>query len=129
MKAYPLELRQRIIRFILSGGSKVDAARIFNLCEATVYRYIIASKLNSLAPKKSWGSWKKLDPDKLKRHMQTHPDATLKELQAVFNVSHNAIWVRLNQLGLTLKKTHKISRKKRGSAMAIPEGTRKIRPQ
>jgi transposase len=58
----------------------------------------------TLAPKKSWGRWRKLNPQKLQVHVQQHPDATLKELQDAFGVSHQAIWVRLGQLGFTLKK-------------------------
>jgi transposase len=50
------------------------------------------------------GHWRKLDPQPLQVHVKKHPDATLKELQKVFGVSHHAVWVRLRQLGFTLKK-------------------------
>jgi hypothetical protein len=69
-----------------------------------VYRYLAAAQAGTLAPKNSWGHWRKLDPQKLPVHVQAHPDATLKELQRVFTVSHHAVWVRLRQLGFTLKK-------------------------
>jgi hypothetical protein len=35
--------------------------------------------------------------------------------------------VRLGQMGLTLKKTHKISRAERGAAVAVPSRTGKTR--
>jgi transposase len=57
-----------------------------------------------LTPKKSWGQWRKLDPQKLQAHVNKHPDATLKEIRNVFGVSHHAVWVRLGQLGFMLKK-------------------------
>jgi transposase len=63
---------------------------------------------------------------KLQTHVKKHPDATLNELRSALGVSHNAIWVRLGQLGLTLKKTHKIPRAQRGAAMALPPRTRKV---
>jgi transposase len=109
MKAYALDLRERVVKFIRSGGSKAGAARRFDLGRSTVYRYLDAVQAGALAPKDSWGHWRKLDPQKLQVHVKKHPDATLKELQKVFGVSHHALWVRLRQLGFTLKKTHKIS--------------------
>jgi transposase len=126
MKAYALDLRERVLKFIQSGGSKVEAARRFELARSSVYRYLDAAKKGALAPKKSWGHWRKLDPHKLQTHVKKHPDATLKELQTVFGVSHHAVWVRLGQLGFTLKKTHKISRAQRSATVALPARTGKV---
>ena len=125
MKAYTLDLRERVVKFIQAGGSKVAAGRRFSLGRSTVYRYLAAVKTNSLAPKTSWGAWRKLDPAKLHAHVKQHPDATLAELQKVFAVSHHAVWTRLNQLGFTLKKTHKIARAQRSPAVALPARTRR----
>jgi transposase len=125
MKAYALDLRERVVKFIQGGGSKAEAARRFALARSSVYRYLDAAKKNALSPKTSWGTWRKLDPEKLRAHVKKHPDATLKELQKVFGVSHHAVWVRLGQLGFTLKKTHKISRAQRGAALALPARTGK----
>ena len=125
MKALTLDLRERVVRFVAAGGTRAEAARVFRLGERSVYRYLAAAKANTLAPKTSWGHWRKLDPAKLQAHVRQHPDATLQELQKVFGVSHNAVWVRLRQLGFTLKKTHKISRAERGAAVALPPRTGK----
>jgi len=56
-----------------------------------------------VAPKTSWGHWRKLDPQQLQVHVPKHPDATLQALPKTFGVSHHALWVRLGQLGFTLK--------------------------
>ena len=126
MKAYALDLRERVVKFIQAGGSKVEAGRRFSLGRSTIYRYLAAVKSNTLAPKTSWGAWRKLDPAKLQAHVKKHPDATLAELQKVFAVSHHAVWTRLNQLGFTLKKTHKIPRAERSPAVAFPARTRSV---
>ena len=119
MKAYTLDLRERVVKFVEAGGTRAEAARLFRLGERSVYRYLAAAKTNTLAPKTRWGHWRKLDPAQLQAHVRHHPDATLHELQTVFGVSHNAVWVRLRQLGLTLKKTRKILRAQRGAAVAL----------
>ena len=126
MKAYGLDLRERVVKFLQTGGSKVEAARRFAVGRRTVYRYLAAAKAGALAPKTSWGQWRTLDPQKLQAHLQQHPEAALQELATVFNVSHNAVWVRLGKLGFTLKKTHQIPRTKRGAAVALPARTRKV---
>jgi transposase len=125
MKAYALDLRERVVKFVQAGGSKAEAVRRFELGRSTVYRYLAAVQAGTLTPKASWGHWRKLDPEKLQGHVKKYPDATLKELQKTFGVSHQAIWVRLGQLGFTLKKTHQISRAQRGSAVALPPRTGK----
>ena len=131
MKAYTLDLRERVVKFVEAGGIRAEAARLFRLGERTVYRYLAAAKTNALAPKTSWGRWRKLDPAQLQAHVRQHPDATLQELQRVFGVSPNAVWVRLRQLGFTLKKTHQISRAERSAAVALPArtGTTGARPR
>ncbi len=126
MKAYALDLRERVVKFLQAGGSKVEAARRFDLGRRTVYRYLAAAQAGALAPKTSWGKWRTLDPQKLSAHVKKHPAATLQELAAVFNVSHNAVWVRLGKLGFTLKKTHKIPGAQRSAAVALPARTRKV---
>jgi transposase len=119
MKAYALDLRERVVKFVEQGASKVEAARRFAVGRRSVYRYLAAAQRGALAPKSTWGHWRKLDPQKLHAHVHKHPNATLKELQQVFGVSHHALWVRLRQLGFTLKRTHKTSRTQRCAAVAL----------
>jgi transposase len=131
MKAYTLDLRERVVKFVQGGGTRAEAAQRFSLGERSVYRYLAAAKTDTLAPKTSWGGWRKLDPAQLAAQVRQQPDATLHELKAVFGVSHNAVWVALRQLGLTLKKTRQIPGAQRGAAVALPArgGTTGPRPR
>jgi len=127
MKANSMDLRERIVAYIKAGGAKTEAVRLFKVCRRSVYNYLEADALGKLAPKTSWGSWSKLDPAKLKAHLKAHPDATLGELQAVFKVCPSAIWKRLRQLGITLKKSHRLSRGRCGAALALQARARGTR--
>ena len=42
MKAYTLDLRERVVKFVAGGGTRAQAARVFRLGERTVYRYSIS---------------------------------------------------------------------------------------
>ncbi len=129
MKAGTLDWRERVVQFVGAGGSKAEAARRFRVAPRSVYRHLAAAKADALAPKTSRGAWRKLDPAKLQARVQKQPGATLQELQRAFGVSHNAVWVRLRQLGLTLKQTHKIPGTQRGAAVALPARTRRTGPR
>jgi hypothetical protein len=93
-----------VVKFIQSGGAKTEAARRFALGRSSVYRYLDADKKGALAPKKSWGKWRKLDPAQLSAHVKKHPDATLKELQKVFGVSSSRRLGAAEGAGLHAKK-------------------------
>jgi transposase len=113
MKAYPIELRTRVINYLKRGGSVTDAQEKYEVGRDTVYRWQRLEKAGSLAPKKSWGKWKKIDPTKLKMKTDANADLTLAELAAAFGVTATGIFHALRKLEITLKKSHKISRKKR----------------
>jgi transposase len=108
MKAYTLDLRARIVHFVQTGGAKTEAARRYKVSRKTVYRYLEADASQNLAPKQSWGSWRKLDPDKVRQAVKQHPDATLAELASLFKVQPMGIWHGLKRLKITLKKSRSI---------------------
>jgi transposase len=112
MKAYGLDLRKRIVRFVNAGGSKVEAAQRFGVARKTVYNYLALANAGALAPKASWGSWKKFDPAKVRAYVAQHPDATLWEIGRAFRGTDVGALSALRLLGLTLKITRKISGKK-----------------
>ena len=85
MKAYGLDLRERIVRFVNAGGSKVEAARRFGVARKTVYNYLTLVEAGALAPKASWGSWKKFEPAKVRAYVARQPDATLWEIGRAFH--------------------------------------------
>ena len=112
MKAYGLALRKRIVNFVHAGGSKVEAARRFGVARKTVYNYLTRGQAGALAPKESWGSWKKFEPAKVRAYVAKHPDATLGEIGRAFRGTDVGALSALRLLGITLKKTRKISGKK-----------------
>ena len=111
MKAFSLDLRERIVGFVKQGGSKAEATRQFKISKWTVYRYIEADREGSLAPKPSGGSPKKFEDDTLRKEVKANSSATLKEYGASIGVSHVAVWRRLRQLAITRKKNACATRK------------------
>lgn len=116
MKAYPLELRQRIVDAVDHGTQTIEAiAETFNVSERYVYKLLeIRRDRNTIAPVGHRGGAKaKLNDHQIRTlatFVEKTPDATLDELrQRVlrrFNisVSINTIWRILAKLDLTVKK-------------------------
>ena len=112
MKAYGLDLRERIVNFVNAGGSKVEAAKRFRVARKTVYNYLTLVQAGALAPKESWGGWKKFEPAKVRAYVAKHPDATLWAIGRAFGGTDVGALSALRLLGITLKQTRKISGKK-----------------
>jgi len=104
MKAYSLDLRERIVGFVKQGGSKAEATRRFGVSKWTVYRYVEADRGGCLAPRPCGGRQKKFEDDTLRGEVKARPSAKLKEYGESLGVSHVAVWRRLRRLAITLKK-------------------------
>ena len=105
MKFYSIDLRERIVRFVEDGNSMAEASRKFKVCYRSVQRYVsMAKDGGSLAPKPQGGSAKRFGDDDLRREVEARPSATLKGYGKALGVSDVAIWRRLRQLAITLKK-------------------------
>lgn len=96
------DLRSRVVDFVRGGGSKAQAARRFNVGEASVYRWLKPGGLEHRRPGPK-GS-RKLDREALRRHVEAHDDMTQKERARHFGVSRHCIWNALRKIGVSRKK-------------------------
>jgi len=116
MKAYPLELRQRIVEAVdQQTHTNKEVATLFGVTERYVYHLLkLRREKGDLTPlPHGGGAVAKLDESKiliLAELVAKHPDATLQELRELLRrrcrltVSINTIWRALEQIKITLKK-------------------------
>ncbi len=107
---YSLDFRQAVIQYIIDGGKKAEASRLFKISRRSIYDWL--EKKDDLAPKKQGSRFRKLDCDAIRQHVKEYPDATLKERALFFSVHINAIFYRLHQMGISYKKNSTVPRKK-----------------
>jgi transposase len=97
-----VDLRSRVVAFVAGGGSKMEAARRFEVCRSCVYDWL---KRDSLEAKPHGPRRRKLDRQALARHIDEHPDLLLRERAAHFGVRMYSIQYALRQLRISQKKT------------------------
>ena len=97
---YSLDLRERAIKFVQSGGSQAEASRIFCITTRTL-RYWMSR--TELAPKICGSRRRKLDKAALAAHVIAKPDALLRERAQEFGVSGVAIFKALRKLQISKK--------------------------
>ncbi|WP_395463208.1 IS630 transposase-related protein [Wolbachia endosymbiont of Cantharis cryptica] len=109
--AYSVDLREKAITLVEKGKSKSEVAELLEIGIATLYRWL-KKKANSesLEARKNGSFIRKIDPEVLKEYVKKHPDHTLAEMKQNLGFGISAIWYRLKQLKITLKKSHTISR-------------------
>jgi transposase len=104
---YSLDLRERVIKFLLEGNSQRAAAKIFKLSKTTVSIWYIRYKQNkSYAPKQRLGSKPSINIDSFTKYVEDHPNSTAFDLGKNFSISAAGSRYWLNKLGFSYKKKH-----------------------
>jgi len=117
MKAYSVDLRERIVAAAEQGHSLRSVAQLFSVSAATVSRYACQKRLRqTLAPKPSPGSKQRLGTATtaaLVAQVEAKQDQTVTELHAWLKehypdvpVSRATVHRTLTRAGLTYKKRH-----------------------
>ncbi len=114
LKAYSVDLRQRIVDAVDAGMPRREVARLFQVSVATIKRSLQRRRTTGdLAPGRSPGRRPEIAPAQyptLAAQVTAHPDDTLAQHAATWRAEHGAA-VRLWALGRALVRA-KITRKK-----------------
>ena len=113
MRAYSIDLRERVVASLAAGMKKAVVARVFKIDRSTVHKYSQLSEEGSLAAKVSPGRPKKLSLEqelKLMEYIKTNNDLSLEEhadhVEKEFGVKLAISTVHLycKRAGITRKK-------------------------
>ena len=115
MKAYPAELRTRIVAAVDRGMAQTEVARVFAVSERTIRRYLAQQRhTHDLTPGQSSGRPPMIGPDHaahLYAQVAAHPDATLADHCATWGQEHGVMVSvatmsrAIRGLAITLKKS------------------------
>ena len=104
--SYSVDLRKRVINFVLKGKKIQEAYKTFNVHYNTISKWIkVYNEENRLEPnppfkKKPY----KMDWEELRKYVEENPDLYQSEYAEHFGVSQGQVCKVLNKLQLTRKK-------------------------
>jgi putative transposase len=102
--AYSKDLRKRVLDYVERGGSKIQAAQLFQINVRTIFMWLQQGRdyqRGKPGPRTSH----KFKREELARLVARQPDALLKELAAQLGVkSINTVSHALIQMGISRKK-------------------------
>ena len=114
MKAYSQDLRRRIIRARERGDSAQEISKRFEIHKRTIERYWNRYRQSGQASAKKMGGYRRSRLEKhdsvLRRWIEEKADLTLIEIQERcrkrlgVSIGMNALWHRIDGLGLSYKK-------------------------
>ena len=130
MKAYSVDLRERVVAAAEAGMPRAEVAATFHVSEPSVTRWVQRQRLRgSLAPDVSPGRPPTISPDQfpvLQAQLEAHPDATIAWHAEQWNQQHGttlsqwAVGRVIRRLGWTRKKEPESGRAGPGSAGGLP---------
>ena len=110
--SYETKYRERAMEYLREGHTYRETAKVFKVSTFTLQKW--KNRLNetgTVAPMKRKQTWRKIDPDKLRKYVEQNPDAYQYEIAAEFGVRLYTIQNAFKRLGITRKKNHNISGK------------------
>jgi len=108
---YIVDLRQKVMSFIDEGNTIEETSRIFKVGKSTISKWKkLRLESGSLNNRPLNIGFKKIDPELLKKYVEEHPDAYLKEMAVQFGCSDVGIIKTLRKLKITRKKKSKFSK-------------------
>lgn len=116
MRAYSIDLKERLVRAVAAGQPMREVARRFDVAVTTVKRAVVQwRETGSLARRPIPGGPRKIGPEReavLRARLEAAPDATVLEHCAWWAeeqgqaLSEATMWRALRRLGWTHKKRH-----------------------
>ncbi len=118
--SYSEDFRKRTIEYREEGHTLEETSNTFKVSITTIRKWENQLReegnLKVKIPKRPF---KKIDPDELKKYIEEHPDAYLREIAKEFDCSINAVSKALKRLKITRKKNFTLSRTKSGKSKRI----------
>ena len=108
--SYSKEYRKRTIEYREEGHTLKETHQVFKVAVSTIRSWEKQWKeKGTLTPAPVVRGYKKIEPEKVKRYVQEHPDAYPKEIAKEFSCCATAIRKAFDRLGITRKKRRYIT--------------------
>jgi transposase len=118
---YSNDLRERVVLYVESGGSRISASKLFNIGERTVRKWMkLKASTGDIKPlPHAGGRRSSYTFSELSEYLRSNTDATLADCGEHFGVSQFSIWSCLRKNNYVYKKNTSISGAQRRSKAGV----------
>jgi len=119
---YSDDLREKALRYYDKGGkSQAEVSDIFGVSHRTFAQWVKLRKSCDFRrrPQQKRRASTKIESAALRRYIDEHPDAYLREIAVVFKVSDVGILKACRRLGITRKKNTAVLRTRRSGTRNV----------
>ena len=103
--AYEKKFKERVLEHLGKGNTHHETAKLYGIGTTTLSEWKRLEKQgDNLETKPRKRKPKKIEPEKLRAYVQSHPDAYLSEIAGEFNCATSSVHAALVKLGMTRKK-------------------------
>ena len=106
--SYSIDLRKRVVDYVENGGRIAQAAGLFQVVVATIYRWLGRTDLRATKVKRRK---RNLDWQALEKDVKENPDARLIDRAKKFGVRPSARSYALKEMKITRKKKNGVTRR------------------
>lgn len=111
-RAYSLDLRERVLAYLEKGNDTKSASKLFTISQRSIQRWVKQkAETGDIKPRKREFAYRKIDYEKLQKHLELNPDQFLYEIAEEFSVTLQAIFYAFKKLRITRKKRHPSTKK------------------
>lgn len=102
---YSLDLREKVIKFLESGGSQRTASKVFRISPTTVNIWHVRYKREgNYNPRKRLGAKPRIKIKDFINYVERYPNLTTSEIGKYFSISDSGARYWLRKLNFTYKK-------------------------
>ena len=102
---YSLDLREKVIKFLISGNSQRSASQVFNISKTTVSTWFVRYKTDgNYAAKKRLGAQPKIEISKFIKYVEENPNSTASLIGKHFCMTRSGAHYWLKKLTFSYKK-------------------------
>ena len=103
--AYEKKFRERVLKHLEKGNTQSETAKLYGIGTTTLSQWKrLVKQGDDLEIKPRKRKPKKIEPEKLRAYVQSHPDAYLSEIAEEFHCATSSVHEALGKLGITRKK-------------------------
>ena len=105
VKSYDIDLRSKLISYLLKGNSYDQASKVFGVSSSSIGRWMRRYKSEgNFLPRKNKAKLARVSEESFSIYVSDNPDKTLEQIGKYFGMGRTGAHYYMNKFGFSVKK-------------------------